>query len=272
MAREGIMLCYPFEQKRFEKWGSHAFIQPKLDGERCRALKTEHGIDLISSEGNRITSVPHINKQLEKIDFQELDGELYVHGMSFEDIESIVKRTVNQHPRYEDMEFHVFDIINSQPQAERFAELTQLPLKGSLQIVPIKFVDSINSIEMYMEQFQEKGYEGFILRDVFSSYVRKRSTQIMKFKPKKIDIYNIIGYEQEMTIHKELKDSLGALVLDAGYSDNSVFRVGTGFTKDQREMLWKNRELLAGRRCRIAFQTLTDKRGVPRFPVFMGVL
>ena len=272
MARSGIMLCYPFEEKRFIKWGSHAFIQPKLDGERCRALRTEQGVDLISSEGNRIYSTPHINRQLQKLDFQELDGELYLHGMAFEDIESIVKRTVNIHPSYQTMEFHIFDIVNDKPQAERFSELVKLKEQENIKIVSPRLVDSMDKIEEYMEQYQKDNYEGFVLRDIFAPYTRTRSTNMMKFKPKKTDIYNIIGYEQEMTIHKELKDSLGALVLDAGYGDGSVFRVGTGFTKEQRCLLWIDKELLPNKRCRIAFQSLTDKRGVPRFPVFMEVL
>ena len=39
--RTGIMLCYPFEEKRLNKWNPPYIIQPKLDGERCRAVYDE---------------------------------------------------------------------------------------------------------------------------------------------------------------------------------------------------------------------------------------
>ena len=69
--RTGIMLCYPFETKRLEKWGNKFLIQPKLDGDRCRAIFSEYGaVTLYSSEGNIINSVPHIQAQLEEFGYK----------------------------------------------------------------------------------------------------------------------------------------------------------------------------------------------------------
>lgn len=268
MPREGIMLCYPFEEKRFTKWGNQGFIQPKLDGQRCRAIKVNGSVDLVSSECNRILSVPHINKQLEAYDFQELDGELYLHGMDFEDIESIAKRTVNIHQNYEEMEFHIFDVINQDPQAQRFAEMIKLPETDNIKLVKPIVVESMDAVNRWIETYLEQQYEGFILRHIANLYKRSRSTEMMKFKPKRTDEYLIVGYAQEMSIHKEPKNSLGALVLDAGYGNGSTFSVGSGFTKKQRENLWQHRDTLTGLTCGIAYQTMTAKNGVPRFPVF----
>jgi hypothetical protein len=56
--RTGIMLCYPFEEKRLNKWGNKFLLQPKLDGDRCRAIFDEYGkVKLLSSEENEFNSV-----------------------------------------------------------------------------------------------------------------------------------------------------------------------------------------------------------------------
>ena len=71
-------------------------------------------VTLYSSEEHELFSVPHIKADLEKAGLKniELDGELYIHGMDFNDIHSIVSRTTNLHPAHHTMEYHVFDIID----------------------------------------------------------------------------------------------------------------------------------------------------------------
>ena len=86
--RKGILLCYPFEEKRLAKWAPPYIVQPKYDGVRCRAIPIkDNNYLLLSSEENVYYSVPHINEELKSLNLNsdlELDGELYCHGMSFE--------------------------------------------------------------------------------------------------------------------------------------------------------------------------------------------
>ena len=63
---KNIMKCYPFEEKRLAKWKPPYIVQPKFDGVRCRAIPTDTGYLLVSSEENVIFSVPHINEELNK--------------------------------------------------------------------------------------------------------------------------------------------------------------------------------------------------------------
>ena len=102
--RTGVQLCYPFEEKRLNKWLPPFFVQPKLDGERCRIIVRQNGALLLSSTEEIITSVPHINAAARlQLPEGEYDGELYVHGRTFEEIHSVVSRRVNLHENFETM-------------------------------------------------------------------------------------------------------------------------------------------------------------------------
>ena len=135
---KNIMKCVPFEEKRLAKWQPPYIIQPKYDGFRCRAVPTETGTLLLSSEENIFFSVPHINEMFDSLKLgTELDGELYAHGMSFNQLSSILSRTVNLHPDYKEVEFHCFDIINNEEQGSRLLHLENLKcLHPKLQIAP----------------------------------------------------------------------------------------------------------------------------------------
>ncbi len=283
MSRRGIQLCYPFTTERLAKWAPPFILQPKLDGERCRALIDYSGVcTLLSSEENIISSVPHINEALQNLHLHsvELDGELYIHGADFSSIHSIVSRKENMHPDAQYMELHLFDIVNDLPQVKRTSQLFDtIPFRltgitfGPLQIVPCRFVSTLAEIMKALEEFMKAGYEGFVVRDALASYVRKRSTQMMKFKPRKEDIYEIVGYKEEYTFGTKVpKGRLGALSCNGG--NGETFDVGSGslLTRDTREELWKVRDSLIGKWARIKYQHLTHARGVPRFPVIVEII
>lgn len=278
MSRKGVQLCYPFDEKRLTRWKPPYIIQPKLNGDRCRGyIDSQGNVLLLSSEENIVTGVPHIYSALEALHLRsvEFDGELYIPGAPHEVIHGIVSRDVNLSPDYELVEFHIFDLVNVLPQVQRIRQLLDtIPSNttGPLQIVANRFVTNIDEIMQAADEFIEKGYEGFVIRDSYAPYVRKRSTQIMKFKPRKDDIYEIIGWQEEISIKGDRKNSLGSLLCRG--NDDTTFNVGSGslLTKDARENLWATRESLIGKFAQIKYQHLTHARGVPRFPVIVGII
>jgi len=279
MSRQGIMLCYPFEEKRLNKWDPPFLIQPKLDGDRCRAIIGPEGnAVLLSSEENVVESVPHINEALKNLHLRnvELDGELYIHGAPHEAIHSIVSRTENLHPDYKLAEFHIFDIVSSEVQLTRASKLIDLfPAFqdfGPLQRVNSKLVESLDEIMQELDRYIQRGYEGFVLRNIEAPYVRKRSVNMMKFKPRKEDLYEIVGTVEEVSKDGVPKMALGALVCRG--DDGTLFNVGSGslLTREAREKLWAVREDLPGKWARVKYQHMTSARGVPRFPVVVEIL
>ena len=270
---KNVMKAYPFEEKRLAKWEPPYIIQPKYDGVRCRAVPIDTGgYLLLSSEENIIYSVPHINEELSTIGkFSELDGELYAHGASFEEIVSITSRTTNLHPDRRRIRFHVFDVVNDQPQMKRLIEIEKLKgISDWLKVAPFWICKTLNDIMRVYDLLIEKGYEGIIVRHKLAPYVRKRSIYVMKFKPKQSDTYEIIGTQEEISIHGEFKNRLGSLVCKSG--DGNIFNVGTGFTDERRHELWDIKEILPGMKAVVKYQHITSGKQVPRFPVFVEVV
>ena len=277
--RTGVQLCYPFEEKRLAKWEPPYITQPKLDGVRCRALRhTTHEGHLtwllVSSTEDLIISCPHIIEALESLevppDILQLDGELYRHGWTFEEIYSVTSRTTNMHPNYQEIEFHIFDTIEEIiPQAKRLINLSKLKLNDSLIRVQHKVAFSLSDIMAHYQQYLDEGYEGIIVRHFEAPYLRRRSIYVMKFKPKKSDSYIITGYKEEIDKYGNPKGRLGALVCE---SDGQQFSVGSGLDDYNRTALWEQRHSLAGKYAHVEYQHITPGRGVPRFPIFMEIL
>jgi len=278
--RQGIMLCYPFEEKRLTKWNYPFLVQPKLDGERMRAIFDDKGnVTLLSSEENEILSLPHISEELTNSGLMnvELDGEAYIHGEPFETIHSIVSRKVNIHPDYWRVNYHIFDMMSDKPQLERLGDLADFFNKDILklpimELVPTYPCFSLKEIMDKLQEFKELKFEGIIVRNAFASYVRKRSVHMMKFKPKKSDYYRILGYKEEIDKDGNPKGRLGAFICCG--EDGTEFSVGSGcaLTHNNRQNFWDNREDLIGAYCHIEYQHITPGRGVPRFPVLLEVI
>ena len=277
MSRQGIMLCYPYDPKRVLKWPVPWIAQPKIDGLRCRAQIGQDGqVKLLSSQGNEITSVPHLDWELgqnKSLRGLELDGELYCHQWSFQQLCSVVKRTRDIHPNHQEVEFWVFDL--KQPGMEQKDRLDKLALALGEPTGPIKRVeclmqDRVEEISQACLEYVARGFEGVVLRHPQALYKPAKVTTMLKLKPRKRDCYKIIGWSEEISIHDEPKGALGAFVCA---KDDQVFSVGTGpaQTRSARLELWDRRQELLGKWLLVKYQELTD-RGVPRFPVAFEIV
>lgn len=272
---KGIMKCYPFEEKRLAKWMPPYIVQPKFDGVRCRAVPIQTNsvgeYMLLSSEENILFSVPHINEILAKLRLtSELDGELYCHGMTFEQIVSITSRTVNLHEDHKRIQFHIFDVIDNQIQMKRQVFIDNLKnLSPWLVVSPFYLCWNLDEVLKAYDKIIEQGYEGIIVRHNSNFYERKRSTMVMKFKPKKEDSYEIVSCQEEIDKEGLEKGTLGALTCRSG--DGNLFNVGTGFSAEQRQIFWEIKDQLPGKIAKVKYQHITSGKQVPRFPVFVEI-
>ena len=281
------MLCYPFEERRIlgnmraaYTWSWPVAIQPKLDGERCRFfwdLDASTWTGLSSTEEPIDKSIPHIVSALNRSGIPksvELDGELYCHGMPFEEIHSICSRRTNLHPDHTAISYHVFDLVSSGRQFERLQLLSLISVHFPPPLINVRtdYCYTLSELYQFLDDNVGRSYEGIIVRDLHAPYDRKRCSWIMKFKPKQEDTYAIVGAKQEEDKNGNPKDSLGAFICE---KNGETFSVGSGLTELERKAFWQeykiNPDVFKGLFIRVQYQNITSGK-VPRFGVYKAIL
>jgi len=241
-----------------------ALMQPKLDGVRA------HYVDgrLLSRNGKPLAGAASIEAELRATDsLPELDGELYIHGESFQTIVSIARRA--NHARQAELEYHVFDIVDEhQRQVDRLSRLSTLCLPTSCILVETKIALQAADVQDYLSLCLKLGYEGIMLRNPSSLYQRKRTSDLLKLKPSKLIALVVLDSLEEISIDGYRKNSLGALICKDPTS-GMITKVGTGFTAQDRAVLWAYRHELPGQAVSVKYQEKTDG-GALRFPVYVG--
>lgn len=282
--RSGIQLAVPFEEKRILKWERPWIVQPKLDGDRCRALFDSDGVKLVSSEEHLLRTVPHIEEQLRGLDLprcvaKELDGELYIHGVPQNVIHGIVSsQRIDLHPEYKKVEYHIYDIPSHHEQEYRIGLLAQefknwFADCSSIKYVPFYLIDTLEELYDLLEFLHsDKRFEGFIVRNRGVGYYRNRSAKVMmKFKPCREDIYLIKDVKEAIDKDGFPKGMIGSFIC-CSPPKPEIFSIGAGrLTHEQRIHLWKFRTKLPGMKIRVSYQHLTAKNGVPRSGVALEV-
>jgi len=192
-------------------------VQPKLNGVRCMAKFEDSddpgsSVELIS-RGNKRYDVPHIEVQIRELlrpwPALMLDGELYIHNVSLQEINSLVRGQREDQWR---LEYHVYDTYEFGMHNLEFARrrpTTRIDwnCRGHFfeDIHPVKTVSAVSEteIEVHHDEFVRLGYEGAIVRSWHGKYgFGKRSVDLLKFKKFKDDEFEIVGiYEGEGT-HK----------------------------------------------------------------------
>jgi len=286
---ENVMLAYVANEKRLKKWGTdQVIVQPKINGLRCHAIRRiGDRFRLFSREDNEFTQLPLINEALQQMAVESyetlytsiplhFDGELYVHGMSLQDIRTICKRTTTRHPDHVLMEYHIFDYIpmadvnSGLPQHDRLDKRRLLLRERHKQdrqrifIVP-SFEAKIADLDSLLAQHLSEGYEGIMLRNPNALYEFRRSNNLLKLKPRQIGAFTILHANEAIDIYGMPKDTLGSLTLRL--VDQRTFHCGAGqLTHPQRQFLWDHRDQLPGKTAHIHYQELSDA-GIPQQPI-----
>lgn len=260
--REGVMLAYKFDVNRLSKWPKPWFVQPKINGERCRAeIDREAGtVKLFSSTSRPILGVPHIQQSILESAMPgcTLDGELYHHGWKQQQIHSVVSRQTTLHPDREKVRFYCFDIIEHSPQHERIAKLKQLNQTFKIDHVRYAQTTEVRSrvhLMLTFDYYIDEGYEGIIVRHPTQVYIPRKTPFMMKMKNFHDEEFEVVGYKEERDKYGDLKGTLGAVTIKL--PDGRTNDIGTGFTYDERVDLWLDRDKLLGRKIKVRYQELS---------------
>lgn len=261
------MECYPYDSNRFNTW-SCGIIQPKYDGDRTRMVIESGEAVLYSSSKRIITSLPHLTREFTEVyghnEGLEIDGEIYCHEMKHPEISGIVRTTKFVPPNSYKLKFYALDLpkLNVNLVSRLLRIKATVHESSNIIHVPSFQVSNAEDIPQFLKQFCDEGYEGFVLKNPASLYETKRSVNWLKYKPRKHDVYEIVGFVEEVDKYGDSKDTLGALILK---SDKGTFNVGTGFSDAERKNIWEHKYEYLHKQFRISYQELS-KDGIPREP------
>ena len=279
-----LLACeVPLEQVRLP-----VYVSTKLDGIRCV---------IIDGVAYSRSLKPIRNKYIQSIigneKYNGLDGELIVGNVYDKDVFQKTTSGVMSEKGEPNFVFYVFDDFThpTSPYSERADKMRDKvdTLTDHIKFLGQKLIHTVDDIKLVLGKEQSLGGEGLILRNPDGEYKFGRSTpkQQLSIKVKffEQDEFAVIGFTermhnanrakinelglQERSSHKDNlipMNTLGSLILK--YGDDS-FQMGTGFTDEQRQEIWDNRDKYLGKLASVRYMSvgLKDK---PRVPSFIG--
>lgn len=267
-------------------------ISQKINGVRA----TWFGDKLVSRTGHELLGFDFIAKDITYLTKRlgkryVFDGELrlkdwYCDGLDDNAAFKMsvgIANTQNDFTNKSKLRFIIFDAIPlkdfayeqpTDPYAERLRllqeidHIIQTDELLNLKLVPIlytgKDISMIDECAMYTES---KGYEGIMI-NLNASYQYKRTGKLLKYKQFKTIDLKVIGFTEGTG---KYEGTLGALV--CMYKDNMV-AVGSGFTDEQRHIIWNAKENYRNRIVEVKYKDITSDKytGLEslQFPVFKG--
>ena len=276
--RDGVDLSFPL------------LATPKIDGVRALIVDGR----LVSRSFKLIPNVG-LRAALETMLPEGADGEISCGSLY--DTTSVV---MSEHHVTKNITFNWFDWAYDldAPYGERAAAIREYTSNMNLKtkhviVVPLvpNRIDNARELERYEAAMLSRGHEGVVVRAPHGRYKCGRSTlkEGLMIKIKREDDFEalIIGTEELMHNMNEAQadnfgnakrgsskrhlvpgGTLGAIVAQG--TVGGTFRVGTGFSGDERDALWANRDVIVGQlvKYRCAGR---GSQGLPRSPVFVGI-
>jgi len=270
----------------------------KLDGTRFLAiLDKESGVSMFTRNGQPILTFPHIKSCLEKV-LEALPGSVVLDGevMSphgFQHLMTLLKKLDRDSSMTRLALFDMLPLVDFRkgicktPLHERHKNLSLLETSGLLkksggaayvlekQEVDLDTPEGVAAFNEFNRNAIENGVEGIMIKDPESPYVTKRSSFWLKKKPVIEVSLEIISIEEGKPDGKYV-GTMGALVM-SGIDDGKHIQtnVGSGFSDELRNEIWKNKEQWIGMIAEVRADKLTLEAGSNvwslRFPRWKGL-
>ena len=282
-------LAHPYE-KHADKVKSAFYLTIKLDGHRTLVRINEEKITFRTRKGHEIFGLDEIERELRGL-FAKLsgfdivlDGEITVIDESVEDVFGETSRIIRKDGSKTGLKFHIFDAITYGEFVSGVSEFPYSDRRHDMDIVSEVFFgeavfssilpvlyhgDDINEIAKWSNWATDNGHEGIMLNIGSGLYRTKRTSDLLKVKKfhnadvKCVDVFIGGG---------KYSDTLGGITID--YKGNLV-NVGSGFTDEERDYYWSNKDEIIGKIVDIQFfEESTNQKddGISlRFPTFKSV-
>ncbi len=226
-----------------------------------------------------------------------LEGELYHPDLTFQEITSIVR---SHDGELDKLQLHLFDMFNvTNPHLVfegRYNIMHSHVMEGEwddnvVAVEQLILPDQDSFLETFKKITEEDGGEGLMLKHLASLYKFGRATvkqgtffKVKKFNTADVKIVGFIegeqlkddaevrsGYWDAKTERSHKKadykksGTLGAVIVQMGGME---FKVGSGFTHDQRDNIWRNQPEYLNRVIEIRYMDC-GRKNLPRIPTFV---
>jgi DNA ligase-1 len=245
---------FPMALQVYDKHKKHikypCYIQPKLDGIRLISKIENSEVKLMSRRLNEFIGFNFIKEEIKLLLENEtdilLDGELYNHELSLQQISGIVR---SEDENYEDklkLKFYIFDCVDLQHHSltfsERYEKLKELFHHKTFNYLILTETIKIHnekSSDEYYKDYIEDGFEGIVYKNLdakyeYSNYKEIRSYQFLKRKKGYDAEYSIIGYERG--IHGKDTD---AIIFIMKTESGKAFKAVPNDTLKNRKKMYK---------------------------------
>ena len=281
--------------------------QSKIDGIRARSwiltseIPEKNQVILLSRKDNEFTSPYHIKEELKyffSFLYQEIinkgynpygesmktqwgiDGELYDHELSFEEISSRVRTKNKIHPQVIDLKYYIFDLIVPNVPYDVRKEILETSYTNYYQyrqgqtyliLLSTLIANSYEEIDTYLMHFISYNYEGLMMRKILGNNPNNDEIQETYYEPKRSN--NLLKYKLTVTeegivldiVPGEGKESDLAEIIIRDIRGNILKIHPSGPYEARREWL-QNKYKYIGLPYTFKYQELTED-GIPRFAV-----
>jgi DNA ligase-1 len=261
------------------------FVQPKLDGYRMIFDSTSKSFT--TRQGKELVAIKYSGKLYDELCSLPggyiFDGELYIHGRSFESLGVLRKTKLTQKDKdsLSAIEYHIYDIISEDNFEHRTKFISSLVDKSEvhsyerIKVVETHKVRDEKEIKDFHQKFVSSGFEGTMIRNAQSKYLEKnRSYDLLKYKDFMDAEFEIVGYTKESDTTGEDKNSIIWIVKvqsENGEGENGEVLCNVrprGDRKQRQDLLAEcesNFEKYKGRKLWVKFFDYTSDRSL-RFP------
>jgi len=284
-----VALADKYEPKLVD-WKDGWYVSRKIDGARCIAIVDSDGdTTFYSRTGKEFDTLGVVADGIKALGVTDVvfDGELcLVDDNGNEDFQGVMKQLKKKDHTIPNPSFKIFDMIShdefynkkgekNRPYSIRLANLTEIMTKNECPCLTLLEQVLVHNDEHFAEwtkRGNDYGWEGVMLR-ADEPYKGKRSKDLLKVKKFFDDEYEVIDTEmgpfRYVLDGKEHEETMLSCVMiqHKGYT----VRVGSGFTIDQRQDLYKHPNKILGNQITVQYfeETKNQDGGISlRFPTF----
>lgn len=291
-----VALANKFDSKK-DTLDSNWVIERKLDGVRCNVINKNGIIKCYSRQGKEITTLGNLINELQDRlpNNTVLDGEVcLVDDKGLESFNGIMKQIKRKNHTIENPLLLAFDMLTLEEfenkkgnirytqRVERLKEWYSLQSwetsnKVAKHLSVINYeIYSPEVLKEWEERVKKYNWEGLMFRKDIG-YEGRRTQNLLKMKLWQSEEFQVTNIENgPITVVENgvAKQKILMSSITIKLSENEFCNVGSGFSQEDRELYYKNPNLILGHQVEIKYfeKTLNQNGKISlRFPIFKCV-